>query len=168
LRDIVRRTGCAVSAVRRELTGLANAEIIIKTDSGNRTYYEANTACQIFPELSGLLRKTAGLTDVLQKSLNPLSKKIKVAFIFGSFAANSARTASDVDLMVVGSCSFGKVVETLATVQNRLGREVNPSVYPVDEFKKKVVADNHFLKTVITGPKIFLIGDEDELAKLVK
>lgn len=168
LRDIERRTGLAIGTVRRELTGLADAEIITKIKDGNRTYYQANTDCPFLPELSGLLRKTAGLADVLSEALSSLSKKIKVAFVYGSFATNSAKADSDVDLMVIGKCTFGEVVEALMPGQEKLGREINPTVYPVDEFQKKIAAEHHFLKTVLTEKKIFLIGDEDELARLAK
>jgi predicted nucleotidyltransferase len=166
LRDIARKTGLAPGTVQRELTGLAQAEIVLKQKDGNRTYYQANKGCPIFPELSGLLRKTAGLTDTLKNALKPLSKKIKAAFIYGSFAANSHKASSDVDLMVIGSCGFGEVVAAVGKIQEKLGREINPSVYPAGEFRKKTAAGHHFLKTVLTGPKVYLIGDENELKKL--
>jgi len=168
LRDIERRTGLAIGTVRRELIGLANAEIITKSKDGNRTYYRANTNCPFLPELSGLLRKTAGLADVLSEALEPLAKKIEVAFIYGSMATGSAKSQSDIDLIVIGECSFGEVVEALMPGQEKLGREVNPSVYPIEEFQKKIEAEHHFLKTVLRESKVFLIGDEDELARLAE
>jgi len=166
LRDIARKTGLAPGTVQRELAGLAQAEIVLKRKDGNRTYYQANISCPIFPELSSLLRKTAGITDILKEALKPLSKKIKAAFIYGSFASNSHKAGSDVDLMVIGSCGFGEVVAAIGRIQDKLGREINPSVYPADEFRKKTAAGHHFLKTVLKGPKVFLIGDENELEKL--
>jgi len=168
LRDIERRTSLAIGTVRRELIGLANAGIITKSKDGNRTYYRANTDCPFFPELSGLLRKTAGLADVLSEAFEPLAKKIEVAFIYGSMATGSAKSQSDIDLMVIGECSFGEVVGALMPGQEKLGREVNPSVYPIEEFQKKIEAEHHFLKTVLRESKIFLIGDEDELARLAE
>jgi hypothetical protein len=36
-------------------------------------------------------------------------------------------------------------------------------VYPIAEFKQKVREDHYFVKTVLAGEKIFLIGDEGEL-----
>lgn len=168
MRDIERRTGLAIGTVRRELVGLANAEIITKSKDGNRTYYQANTDCPFFSELSGLLRKTAGLVDVLSEALEPLAKKMKVAFVYGSMATGSAKSQSDVDLIVIGECSFSEVVEALMPGQEKLGREVNPSVYPIDEFQKKLKAEHHLLKTVLRESKVFLIGDEHELARLAE
>jgi len=166
LRDIARKTGLAPGTVQRELTGLAQSEIVLKQKDGNRTYYQANKGCPIFPELSSLLRKTAGLVNILRKALEPLSKKIEVAFIYGSFAANSHKANSDVDLMVIGSCGFGEVVATIGKTQEVISREINPSVYPKDEFKKKIAGGHHFLKTVFAAPKVFLMGNEHELEKL--
>jgi predicted nucleotidyltransferase len=168
LRDIERRLGLAIGTIRRELTGLTNAGIVVKSKDGNRTYYQANIDCPFFPELSGLLRKTAGVVDVLCEAMRALSKKIKAAFIYGSFATDSAKTSSDVDLMVIGSCRFSEVVNAIGQAQDKLGREVNPSVYPVDEFREKVKAEHHFLRTVLREPKIFVIGGEDELARLAR
>jgi predicted nucleotidyltransferase len=90
-----------------------------------------------------------------------------VAFIFGSIASGDERKRSDIELMIVGRISFEDVVSLLSLAEEKLGREVNPVVYPITEFKQKVREDHHFVNTVLEGDKIFLIGDEDELAKLV-
>jgi hypothetical protein len=45
-------------------------------------------------------------------------------------------------------------------------REINPTVYPVEEFRTKQAAGHHFIKSVLEGNKVFLIGDENDLAKL--
>ena len=68
--------------------------------------------------------------------------------------------------MVVGRISFGDVVSLLGQAEEKLAREVNPVVYPIAEFKKKVKDDHHFVRTVLEEEKIFVIGDEDELRRL--
>jgi hypothetical protein len=60
------------------------------------------------------------------------------------------------------------VVSLLSPAEEKLGREITPVVYPVAEFKKKVKEDHHFIKTVLQDEKIFLIGGEGELRRLVK
>jgi len=154
--------------ISRELARLEKMDILTCQTEGRQKYYQVNHKCPVFSELEGLVRKTAGLADMLRDILKPLSKKIKIAFIYGSLAKGSAKSQSDVDLMVIGSCAFAEVVEVLMPVQDRLGREVNPSVYPVEEFQKKVAVEHHFIKTVLSGHKIFLIGDEGELTKLAQ
>ena len=53
-----------------------------------------------------------------------------------------------------------------SSAEKTLSREVNAVVYPVEEFQQKVKSDHHFVKTVLEGDKIFLIGDEDELNRI--
>ena len=154
--------------VQRELKNLTDTGIIIREVQGRQVYYRANARCPIFDELKIIVRKTFGMADVIRQSLATNADKIRVAFIFGSVARNTDDRRSDIDLMVVGKISFGDVVSLLTPAEQKLGREVNPVVYPIAEFKKKVKEDHHFVKTVLEEEKIFVIGDEDELRKLAE
>ncbi len=70
--------------------------------------------------------------------------------------------------MVVDDVSFGEIVNLLSAAEEKLGREINAVVYPTSEFMQKVKADHHFVKTVIEGEKILLIGDGSELNRLLQ
>ena len=155
-------------SVQRELKNLTDAGIITREVQGRQVYYRANSRCPIFDELRIIVRKTFGLADVIRQSLATSADKIRVAFIFGSIATSTDDRRSDIDLMVVGKISFGDVVSLLTPAEEELGREVNPVVYPIAEFKRKVKEDHHFVKTVLEDEKIFVIGDEDELRKLAE
>jgi predicted nucleotidyltransferase len=152
--------------VQRELKNLTDTGIIIREVQGRQVYYRANARCPIFDELKNIVRKTFGVADVIRQSLAPDADRILVAFIFGSMARSTDDRRSDIDLMVVGRISFGDVVSLLTPAEQKLAREVNPVVYPIAEFKKKVREDHHFVKTVLEDEKIFVIGNEDELRKL--
>ncbi len=152
--------------VSRELIRLEKTGILISTTEGKQKYYHANQESPLFNELHGLIVKTAGVADVLRSALALAQEQIKLAFIFGSIASGNERRRSDIDVMVVGKISFEEAVSLLSPAEEKLGREVNPVVYPVGEFKKKVKEDHHFVKTVLEDEKIFLIGDEGDLAKL--
>jgi len=102
----------------------------------------------------------------LRAALTPLSERIQVAFIYGSVARGEQRAASDVDVLIVGGATFAEVVAALSPCQDKLGREINPTVYPAAEFKAKLAAGHHFLKAVLTRPKLFMMGGERELAAL--
>jgi predicted nucleotidyltransferase len=135
---------------------------------GRQVYYQASEKCPIFNELKSIVRKTFGIADVIRQSLASLADKISVAFIFGSIANSADNKRSDIDLMVIGKISFGDVSSLLHEAEEKLSREVNPVIYPVAEFKKKVKEDHHFVKNVLEGEKIFLIGDNSELARLAE
>ena len=155
-------------AVQRELRNLAGAGLLTRTTRGRQVYYQANQGHPVYPELRALVLKTVGLGDVLRSALQPLAARIGAAFVYGSVARYAAAAASDVDVMVIGQVTFAEVVAALRPTQETLGREVNPSVYPRDEFARRVAAADHFMTTVLRGPKVFLIGDDHELERLAQ
>jgi hypothetical protein len=69
-------------------------------------------------------------------------------------------------LMVLSDAPFSDVVSALSPAQKALGREINPTVFPVSEFRSKLVAGNHFLRSVMREKRLFVLGTEHELAKL--
>jgi predicted nucleotidyltransferase len=166
LREVGRKAGCAVGTVRRELKGLVECGVVVESRDGNRTYYQANRECPVYPELASLIRKTSGLADVLGAALTGLREQIDVAFVYGSQARQEAGPDSDVDLMVIGTVGFAEVVSALAQAQDTLAREVNPTVYSPEEFHRKASSGHPFVRSVLKDRKIFLIGDADELGRL--
>jgi predicted nucleotidyltransferase len=150
----------------RELARLEKMGLLISSTSGKQKYYQANQKSPIFNELHSLMVKTAGVADILRSALESAGKQINVAFIFGSIASRTEDRASDIDVMIIGDISFGDVVDLFSSAEKTLGREINSVVYPLEEFQQKVKSDAHFVKTVLEGEKIFLIGDENELNRL--
>ena len=167
-RQIARTAGVGIGAAQRELKKLSEAGIIRRTLRGRQVYYQANPECPVYAELKSLVIKTVGVGDVLRAALVPLADRINVAFLFGSLVRGGECSSSDADVMVVGDVTFAEVVSVLGRAQETVRREINPLVYPPEEFRFKLAADHHFLKQVLKGPKSFLIGDEHELAKLVE
>lgn len=168
LRQIVRSAEVGQGAVQRELQHLTEAGLLLKRRQGHQVFYQANRDSPIFNELKTILVKTAGAGDVLRDSLLGLKNQVAAAFLYGSFAKGKDRPASDLDVAVVGDVTFEEVVSHLRSAQEKLGREINPTVYTSDEFQKKLKAKHHFVSALIEGPKIMLIGDERELTRLGK
>ncbi len=166
LRQLVRVAGGGTGAVQRELKVLTDAGIILRLVKGRQVYYQANARCAVYPELKSLVMKTAGMGDALKIALIPLAERIQLAFIYGSVARGGESRESDVDLFVVGDVTLAELVEALGPVQLTLNREINPTVYPVEEFRTKRAAGHHFITSVLEGAKVFLIGGEDDLARL--
>ena len=168
LRQIARISEGGIGAVQREVEALSKAGIIRRTVQGRHVYYQANTECPVFTELKSLITKTAGVSDVLKTALGSLADRISLSFIYGSVARLEDDRKSDIDVLITGDVSFAEIVAALQQAQEILGREINPSVYPDAEFQRKLAAGNHFLKTVLSEPLIFIVGDKDELARLVE
>jgi hypothetical protein len=51
----------------------------------------------------------------------------------------------------------------LARARAELSREINPVLMTPEEFNGKVASGNHFLLSVLGGPKTFLVGDARDL-----
>lgn len=107
------------------------------------------------------------MVDLLRRALAKYTDKIRMAFIYGSFARSNEHAQSDVDLAVIGDISFGEVVSALSEVQDILSREINPVVYSENEFRAKA-SFSHFARSLKDSEKIFLIGSADEFERLVK
>ena len=163
-REIARRTGLPAGTLTRELKRLADVGLLKREKRGNQQVYSADTSCPVFNEVAGILRKTSGLADVLAEALAPAAQKLQFAFVFGSMAQGREIGASDVDLLLIGDIGFAEAVELLYLAQATLGREVNPKVFTAAEFSIK--ATEPFLRDVLAKPKIFLIGNDHDLAEL--
>jgi predicted nucleotidyltransferase len=166
LREIARRTGRGQGAVQRELARLLKAGLVTRSKRGREVYYQADRASPVFPELHRFVLKTVGVADVLREALAPLAERIRAAFVYGSFARGEERAGSDVDVMVIGDVGFGEVISALGPAQDKLAREVNPSVFAAEEWRRRVVSADHFVSTLLREEKLFLIGDEHELGEL--
>ena len=166
VREIARLTRTPAGSLHRELKTLADAGLLVRTTLGNQVRYQANRDCPIYEDLAAIFRKTTGLADVLRDALSPLSKRIRLAFVFGSVAVGTERPGSDVDVMVVGKADFDDVVVALGRTRERLRREVNPVVMTEAQFRDKVGHGERFVSRIVREPKIFLVGDARELGEL--
>ncbi len=165
VREIGRVTGKAPGTLLRELNRLADAGVLSRKAVGNQVQFQANGACPIYEDLRNILKKTAGIADVLREALEPLADKIQVAFVYGSIARGDERAGSDLDVMILGEAKFSEIVHALARARETLRREINPNLYPMREFRKKMAAGDPFLKRVLADKTIFLIGDSNDLGQ---
>jgi predicted nucleotidyltransferase len=92
-----------------------------------------------------------------------VAEQIDLAFIYGSVARGQETAGSDIDLMLVGSIGFDEAVCLLWPLQAELGREINPQLLSRQEFAAR--AQEPFMRDVLSKPKIFVMGTEDELAE---
>lgn len=165
-REIARRTGLPPGTLTRELKRLADVGLLNCERRGNQVLYSANRRSPIFEELSGILRKTSGLADVVAEALEPLTNRIGLAFIFGSIARGTETQGSDVDLMIIGSVKFGEVVDALHLAQQQLSRDINPKVFTPREWRNRLERGDPFLREVLASKKLFLIGGENGIEEL--
>ena len=162
VRELARLTGVSPGTLHRELTALESFGILSRNAVGRQVYFAANRECPVFEELAGLVRKTAGLVDVVRNALLPQASRIDSAFIYGSVAAGTETSRSDVDVMILGDLPFAEAVKTLAPAQTLLRREVNATVMKSAEFQRKRGAKDSFVSAVWKAPRLWVIGSDHE------
>lgn len=67
-RQIEAATGLPIRAIQRELERLSSVGLLYRRAEGNRTYYQVDTGFPLFPELRGMVLKTANEVDLLRGS----------------------------------------------------------------------------------------------------
>jgi predicted nucleotidyltransferase len=167
LREVAARARVSLSTAQHELARLTAAGILVRTPRGRQVFYRANTASPLYPELRSLLLKTVGLVDVLREALGA-GPGLRLAFVYGSFASGQDRPGSDVDLLVVGDVRPRALSAALSEAERQIGREINSLVLATREFRVRLKAGDSFLADVMSGPRIFVIGDADDLARLAE
>jgi predicted nucleotidyltransferase len=167
MREIERRSGYAIGTIQSELKKLLRLDLVIKRKDGNRTYYRANKGHPLFLDIQRLVLKTVGLVDILHNELKNC-REILIAFVFGSVARQKEMAESDVDLFVIGDLGLRKLADLLSGASDKIGREINPHVFTVKELKKRLAQKDHFTTRVLDEPKIFILGNENELETMVR
>lgn len=162
LREMERILGCSAGSIRRELLKFQKDGLFNTDKVGNLLYYSLNTKHPLFKELKAIVSKTVGVEASLRKELSAVPN-IETAFIYGSFAANKEKSASDIDLMVIGDPKSSILNEKLSALERRLKREINPTVYSMREYKEKKRARGGFIMDLLRNPKIMILGKADDL-----
>jgi len=166
-RQIARDINASSGTTQRELETLTQAGLILRLPQpGPLTFYGANQKHPLFPELRSLIAKTFGILHLLMQALEPLSKSIEFAFLYGSFARGDETAQSDIDLMIIGDLNLDEVLEYLAPLEATLQRPINPTIYSSEELRTKLHAGHHFLASIQQGKIIFLIGNEHDFREI--
>jgi len=157
--ELIRDAGTGSGAAQRELAKLEQSGLVVTKRIGNQKHYQANAASPLFADLRNIVLKTVGLVEPLRQALKTVESQILFAFVYGSIAKGTDQATSDIDLMVVtDTLTYGELFGALETASRTLGRKVNPTVYSKAEFEKRTKTDNAFIKRVMEGPKMWVIG----------
>jgi len=164
LREMERQASLSLGTIRQDLQKLVKLDLVTTRRDGNRLYYRANTEHPLYPDIRKLVLKTAGLVEILKSVLD--REGVKVAFVFGSLASSKEKAASDVDLMVIGAVGLRALSSWLSGVSDQIGREINPHTLTVEEFRHRKEKGDHFLSNVLESPKLFIVGNENDLTAM--
>lgn len=165
-RELAGLTCSRLVQVQRDLLRLEGAGLVARRRHGNRVYYRACRGHPAFADMQAVFAKTVGVAEVLRRPLLTLREQIDLAFVYGSVAAGQELAGSDIDVLVVSGHDPRELATVLAEAGEQLGREVNVVVYSADELRARIAAGTPFLAGVLSGPRIWLLGDDAGLRAL--
>jgi DNA-binding transcriptional ArsR family regulator len=162
VRELVRRTGDEINAVRRELSYLEKKGILSKEPRANRVYYFLNKNYEFYYDLLRVGTKTIGLGEGILKNRVKLGR-IKYAMFSGKFARRLPKGPEDVDLLVVGAVVLPELALLVREEEKRLDSEINYTVMTEEEFDFRKKKRDPFILSILYGSRVMLIGDEESL-----
>lgn len=157
LQELAATLGAPQSSVHRELNRAEMAGII-RRDSGARPHhFRAATDEPLHEPLAALLRRSVGVEEQLRMALE--RSDVQAAVIYGSWAGESRRPDSDIDVLVVGDADLRELRRRVRPVGKTAGRTVDLTVLAADEFLRLVADRSSFARRVLEGPRTPLVGD---------
>lgn len=163
VREVVRQVGEEINAVRRELAHLEKAGMLAKEQRANRLFYRFRKEYPLYYELMELFGKTTGLGWDIVKNRVKLGK-IKFAMMSGRFLRGLPhKSGSDVDLLIVGSVVLPELAAFVKAEEVKKERELNYTVMTEEEFTFRKRRRDPFVLEILSGSRVMLVGDEEEL-----
>jgi predicted nucleotidyltransferase len=157
LRGIARTVEASVGTVSRELSRLAESELVARTSEGHQVYFQANSDSPLFESVRAIVQRTIGAPDVIRRHLANVAG-IDDAFIYGSYARGTEITpASDVDLMIIGSPDLDELTDRVGAAEREIGRPVNYTVLTDAELERRRHRGDRFVQSVETGPTLAVV-----------
>ena len=157
LRELERMTSSSKTALEKELKNLVSAGFIESKKDGNRVYYQVIRSHPLFSDLFSIVEKSTGVSSLLKQALS--SSKVYLVLLFGSLAKGTVKAESDIDLIIVGEIGMRQFSKMVSGIQEKVGREINPHIYSVDDFKTKINNKDHFLTSVLKEEFKIIKGD---------
>ncbi len=165
VRDIVRRIGEEINAVRRELARLEKTGFLSSEWRANRRYYAVRRDFIFLADFLSMVNKSIGLGGNIIKSRAKLGK-ISFAMLSGSFVKGKPYNQNDIDIFVVGTIVLPELSAIIKEEEARRSREINFTPMTDEEFNFRKSRRDPFVLNILSKPRVMLIGDEEELVKL--
>ncbi|MBI5619860.1 hypothetical protein HY950_02775, partial [Candidatus Gottesmanbacteria bacterium] len=163
VRDIVRKIGEEINAVRRELSHMEGAGMVTKEARANRLFYAFRRDYPLYFELLEIIGKTSGLGGDIIKN-RPKLGKIKFAMISGRYLRGlPKRDHAEVDALVVGTVVLPELAQLVKAEEVRRERELNYTVMTDEEFVFRKRRRDPFVLSILAGSRVMIVGDEEEL-----
>ena len=166
-RELQRRLELGSASLQRDLDRLIILGVVRRiVDQDSLTHYSAAPHSGLWVALLGLVRELSEPEVLVREAVRDVPG-IDAAFIYGSVAHKTARPDSDIDLFVVADNLDRHVFyRNVAELGQVTGKEVNAIQYSKAEFAKRLAGNTRFVREVLEGEKVWVVGDGTELAPI--
>lgn len=163
VRGVVREVKEEINAVRRELARLEQAGIIKKESRGNRLYYWVRQDYPYFGDLVSVIAKSTGLGAEIVENRKKVGK-VAFAMFSGRFIRRKERKREgDVDVLIVGDIVLPELAAIVRKEESIRGKEINYTVMGREELDFRKKRRDPFLLGILSGSRVMIIGDEEDL-----
>jgi len=167
MQEIGRVLGKKPGNFQRVINNMEKEGVLISERKANARYFEVNKEYPLYEEMKNIVFKTVGVTGSIKDVLQKVGR-IDYAFIYGSYAKANENYLSDIDIIVVGKCDEDKLIKNFDHLEELLKRDINYKLYTISDLKKEIKQKEPFLLNILQDKKIMLIGDENDLRKILK
>ncbi len=165
IRELTRRVGTEINAVRRELLRLQKCGMLKKEVSGNRVLYSVRKDYISYHEILSLVSKETGLGGLVLKNLNELGK-VKFALLSSAFVEGRISQPNEVDLLLIGTIDVNYLQGLIKKVQEEIGHEVNYTVLGEEEYFFRCSRRDPFVLNILLQGRIILFGSETKYCSI--
>jgi hypothetical protein len=163
VRDLVRRAGEEINAVRRELQRMESLGIVKKEARGNRLYYWFRKDYIFYSDLLSMIAKTTGLGAAIIKNRHKLGRVNYVAVSSRFVRCENRNSPEDVDMLIVGDVNLPELSSIIRAEETRRGQPINYTPMTEDELKFRRNRRDPFLLNILTGSRVVILGDDTDL-----
>jgi hypothetical protein len=172
VREITRRVESQLNSVRREVENMVSLGLLKETvspidlstvsnavrgASSKKRYYQANTDFIFFEELQSIVRKSSMLLHDLLLAKLPDQGQIELLIFTGKMMEAPVPT----DVLVVSNMKSDLIREAITSFEHELGREVNYTHMPLDEYKYRKEVRDRFLESIFQNKHLIVYAAPD-------
>jgi predicted nucleotidyltransferase len=156
LNELARALDCDRGNLTRKLREMEKEGLLISEFTGPLHYYKLNGHFPLLKAYKDIFRQTLGPEAELRAVFSKL-KGVDHLYIFGSYASDKLRPASDIDLLFVGTASHIQITKTILDLQKTWGRVINIVDMSPNEFREKLKNKDALLSDIFRKPYIEVI-----------
>ncbi len=181
VRELTRRIDAQLNSVRRELKNLVDLGMVLEVEGKilptereaeepvdskdpkdkesqkfeKKKYYQAQVSFPLFADLRNVMKKAAVLMN--NRLVHDLGAKGKLELLLLTGRFSEHPTVAT-DVLIVGDQDVKLVSEVIKAFETDIGREVNYTFMPKDEFLYRREVGDRFLASILEAKNIVLVN----------